>query len=317
MRLLVNVDQTSALRAGIDAPHSTTQIEVDPSSLNQDQRYWIADHLRDGYSLTSSHLAVTEPSLDGLLVAIDACLAADRAEELEKVARRQKADAKIQEILNAPLSSREDQVYLTGDKVKRGYGCQASCQVTVPELAYCNTLSASPEMVEAYRARKAEVEQMARECYDAVRPRLVADRDKRDAARAQMEAARKAGYDALYARLPETMRKRHADGYAGEEEIRDAIRGLMRADAGYADLGEVEYDSREDSTLLTDEQYASLLGVKQKAPQGATIETQRIFAVADTYEGDYEEDNDSVPIGMIARVQWTRGGITASVEIVL
>ncbi len=43
-----NVDQAECLRYGIDAPSSTEKIELDPKSLTEEQRNFVADQIYDG-----------------------------------------------------------------------------------------------------------------------------------------------------------------------------------------------------------------------------------------------------------------------------
>jgi hypothetical protein len=45
MKLRFAVNQAEAFRRGVDTPHSTVVIDVDPAKLDQDQRNLIADRL--------------------------------------------------------------------------------------------------------------------------------------------------------------------------------------------------------------------------------------------------------------------------------
>ncbi len=49
MKILCAVNQTAALRRGIDAPSSTCTVEVDPAALTQDERDVLAAVLVDGH----------------------------------------------------------------------------------------------------------------------------------------------------------------------------------------------------------------------------------------------------------------------------
>ena len=49
-------------------PHSTVQIEVNPSELSQEERDFIADHLVDGHEFTWS--AIVPPTYEGFTEAV-------------------------------------------------------------------------------------------------------------------------------------------------------------------------------------------------------------------------------------------------------
>lgn len=38
MKLLINIDRRAALAHGIDAPHSTAEVDVDPAALTSEER---------------------------------------------------------------------------------------------------------------------------------------------------------------------------------------------------------------------------------------------------------------------------------------
>ena|ERR1700730_16687107 len=68
MKILCYVNQAEAFRKGIDAPHSSVQIEVDPSVLTQAQRDFIADRLNDGRVFgTKQSWRIVEPTFEGFL----------------------------------------------------------------------------------------------------------------------------------------------------------------------------------------------------------------------------------------------------------
>jgi hypothetical protein len=48
MKILCKVNQAEWFRRGIDAPSARFEIEVDPAKLTQEERDFVADHLRNG-----------------------------------------------------------------------------------------------------------------------------------------------------------------------------------------------------------------------------------------------------------------------------
>jgi len=68
VKILCPVNQAECFRRGIDAPHSTVQIEVNPSELSQEERDFIADHLVDGHEFTWS--AIVPPTYEGFTEAV-------------------------------------------------------------------------------------------------------------------------------------------------------------------------------------------------------------------------------------------------------
>lgn len=98
MKMLIKVNQTEALRRGINAPASTASLEVDPAQLTQTERDWIASNLKDGGDLTGHWQipSAISPTVDGLREMIAERLARDAAEKLAKEqADREKAVTKL------------------------------------------------------------------------------------------------------------------------------------------------------------------------------------------------------------------------------
>lgn len=71
MTILCSVNQTECLRYGIDAPSSTVKIEVDPKSLSQEQRDFLADQLYNSLRFPNQpDYNICPPTYEGLLAAI-------------------------------------------------------------------------------------------------------------------------------------------------------------------------------------------------------------------------------------------------------
>jgi hypothetical protein len=119
VKILCAVNQAECLRHGVDAPSSTVKIEVDPKSLTQEQRDFVADELYDGLRFPShERYQICPPNYDGLIAAIDyglerkACLknSYDKdTEELEK-ARKGFIAGAVQSTREAELAREKQNV---------------------------------------------------------------------------------------------------------------------------------------------------------------------------------------------------------------
>jgi hypothetical protein len=353
MKLLVAVNQAEALRLGIDAPSSSVQLEVDPAVLTQPERDLIALLLWDGFDLRHYYvsqegqrsdwsseychagyqrLTVTKPTLDGLREALAAQLirqdmavakkAVEQAKDQTREAQiRAEADAAMRAALDAPEADTRT-VGLFGDGQIRHFAhwesplAVTTVPVVLPRPARTQTESkwstecCDPELKKEYeracQAAQAEVEKVAR----PVLEQMLADQLAR-------AAAEKAEHDALYARLPESLRARASEGLASSNAIEKALRNLLRVDAGYPrGVGTGGAYQRSCAVSeLTDEQYARLLEVRAEAPEGATVTPKKVWNLNWRLAGDDEEADengevaDPVDERIVARVEWSRVGI--------
>lgn len=87
MRITFDLNQSAALRAGYDAPDSTVKIDVDPAMLTEAQRDALADSLCGTGHL--SRLRISQPTIAGVIAAIDAKILARDKEMNELNARAQ------------------------------------------------------------------------------------------------------------------------------------------------------------------------------------------------------------------------------------
>lgn len=328
MRILVSVRQTEALRRGINAPQSTVEIDVDPAGLSERQRAVLADELRDGHKALS--IAIVQPTLEGLLVSLNEKINAEDTERAE-------ADAKLEEEINASGDTEQVTVGLDseGRRNDRWGGWYVFTEVTVPKLPWgCDhyVSKASPEVAERFRACvaaiKAKREALIEAALPALRQQLAAKLAQDAAAAVEAKVAKaaiEAEYEALYARLPEALRARDADGYAGKGEVEKAIQALLVADA-YPDYQRPEIpEHARDAEVLTDEQHATLVAIRAKAPEGAEVtarEGWNEYDPCDEHDEYDEECEECVKApqhidSKWARVRWTRGGVRATALFVL
>ena len=347
MQLLLTVDQAAAMRAGNDAPASTARLEVTPSDLTALEREVLAAVMwrghdctiqgicREGETISSpginpaqkkpwgggsptAPLLLVTPDLDGLRAAI-AVLVAARAEYQAEARERQQGrrhqqDAEIERALAAPQSEKKSIILARGgDPATSGYvtgHIYVDLDLPVEPSVYPRE-DASPEALERYVAVVKSVAARRAELIAGTRDEL----ERLTVAAGCEAAAKKAEHDALYARLPETTRRRDSAGYADSDEILRALRRLMRDDAGYGPHAGWENSSTIDS--LDDDEFAALRAAKAEAPDGASVEPMRVWNVtyrpADEDEYAVADEDGEIKVRenerRIAVISWTRGGV--------
>ena len=81
MKILCDVDQVECLRHGVDAPSSTIKIEVDPKSLTEEQRNFVASQLYDGLRFPNPPgYEICPPTYEGFIAAVNCGLEKDKIE---------------------------------------------------------------------------------------------------------------------------------------------------------------------------------------------------------------------------------------------
>jgi hypothetical protein len=86
VKILCDVDQVECLRHGIDAPSSTVKIEVDPKSLTEEQRNFVASQLYDGLRFPNSPGSeICPPTYEGFIAAVNYGLEKDKIESRHTV----------------------------------------------------------------------------------------------------------------------------------------------------------------------------------------------------------------------------------------
>lgn len=328
MKLLVAVDQAAALRAGIDAPSSTVTLEVTPSELDDSERELLASIMQDGHDCKS--LTLVRPDLEGLRRAISQYAdeaETKRAEEEARAAeRREQKDREIAKCLeDGQLETIS--VYLRDDCGKPfpadwGVGAPPPVYVRldVPTVPY--VLSAdrgSPAAVHRYESAREQIQRDRDSRIADTRPELIRLTQEHE----ERRAAKRAEYDALYARLPEMTRARHQAGYASHSEIERKLRTLIRRDAGYG--GYKGWDQSTAIQSLTDAEYEIFRRAETEAPDGAKVTAievwDTIYRRAD--DDEYEDADDDgeleerTNIRRIALITWRRVGVDCRAVVTL
>lgn len=312
MQILVSVDQAAALRQGIDAPSSTTHIEVDPATLSQEQRDYLASKLHDGHDARG--IIVVRPDLYGLIAALQDRVNEARRAEAERLQRLRQAMEDVEEV--------EQPVHLGhhGEPVRHPADAIATRTIRVRKIRRLYGLR-STEVDRQYVALCSEIEseqdQRTNEALEDMRAneyREYLEEQEREAAERQAE------YDRLYARIPESLRRRHQDGYAETDEVEEAIQRLMCGDAS---LRPADWDDSEKLDTLTEEQYQRLVEAREQAPEGAEVvpmlvwDGRRGYRPADPEEMDEADQDgevweDGSNVRHMAVITWSRGGVTAT-----
>lgn len=333
MNLLFNVDQAAALKLGINAPQSRVQIDIDPAVLMQAERDFLAVAMRDGHDCTKDGglvapqrhlyhsgdqryqrpLVLVRPDLQGVrdAIALRYEQYSTRMAELETEAAAKVADsdAKIDAAIAAPSTKRIKASLASGLPAEAyDYYSGISVKIDVPTIYAC-TDYASPEAKARYAAEQQARSAEAARIIAATKPEL----ERLHAEAAAADAAERAEYDALYARLPETLRQRSTDGFASTDEVRRELRKLLRADAGYP-----AYAGWKKSVTLTDlsnAEYQRLIVIRSASPEGATVTPTLVWDVSYRPAEEDEEGDDDGEVAIkanerrIALIEWTRAGI--------
>jgi hypothetical protein len=330
MNVLCRVNQAEAMRRGIDAPNSTVQIDVDPAALTETERQVLAAVMIDGHDCTrlgirtqtadivgqawrgsgdridlrsdgapTAPLMIVQPDIIGLQDAIAEMLAARDAAYAIYVAEAEAAAAKeAQE--QARRDARDRRVIgalLRGGAKFRDEDGRGGLDGTTSIYDDCVFIDCPTEGVTNYKLPRTPEIEPAIQAYQARREAWEQERSRQaeaEAARqAEAKAAEKAEWDALYARLPQALRDRHAAGYATGAEVERAIKIMIREDAGYPG----HHDGWDDSvklTSLTDAEFARLREAQAHAPEGATVEARECWddAQREADDGDNPDDVD-------------------------
>jgi len=81
VKILCDVDQVECIRHGVDAPSSTIKIEVDPKSLTEEQRNFVASQLYDGLRFPNPPVSeICPPTYEGFIAAVNYGLEKDKIE---------------------------------------------------------------------------------------------------------------------------------------------------------------------------------------------------------------------------------------------
>lgn len=336
MNILCNVDQREALRLGYNAPSSTVHIDVDPAQLTEQERDALAEIASDGHDATkrglpvlpgrqTSRLTLINPTLDGLRSKLSELIT-----ERDRITaeRRERANEEVKAVLGEDNPQRlyvslgaDGSAYTSAGKPD--YRAVVTASIEVPSVPYVSDAEdADDNLVARYEAE--------RESAQAARSLLIdeATQHLREGLYREYLAEQQRvrdEYDALYARLPETLRARHDDGFASDTEVKKELRKLIRRDAGYGG-----YDGWSDSlklSTLSDAEYQRLTEIKAEAPEDAIVEPRELWDGHSGYRPAKDDEMDEADkdgevwfdnrenFRRVAVIKWSRGGVeTKAVE---
>lgn len=344
MQILLRVDQSAALKRGIDAPQSTTHLEVDPAELTEIEREVLADVIEHGHDCTGRGLLrdghtsgrtlpllLVESTVDGLRSAIKIVVAERASYQADarqaNAERRVRVDAEIEKAIN-PRTEKCAVHWVDGEPslaLPWNYEGPA-VTVDLPVVPYVYpTAAASEEMLTRFERAQADVAERRAELVAATAAELGAEAARLEKEAAEKEAAEKVEYDSLYARLPALLRDRDAGGYSSTNEIVGALRKLLRIDAGYA--GHNGWSDSHDLETLTDPEFVRLGEIIGESPEGASVTPREVWdggGFRSAEEDEYEEaDSDGeieIPrenVRRLAVIIWSRGGVEAMAVVPL
>lgn len=276
IKLLVNIDQTAALRAGVAAPHSTAHVDVDPATLPQDVRDWLAERLREGHDLTHAvadhrgqqrRLRLVRPTQDDLLSAVQGCI----AWTAERLAERTAAAAQsIREYRDG--ATRIVWVGLTADGRPSDYsGAYVAREIRVPNVPYRSEAYGDPD----YSVAQSEAERDAASAMDAARAALLAvDLPRKRAEDEAAEERAAAERSAVLALLTTEQRQRYDAGCLPEHEMHARVREHLLGPPALAPECVAEFDADDVRVLgvCSAEQWAVLRAARAAARPGVTVD---------------------------------------------
>ena len=300
MQLQVRVNQTEALRRGINAPASTVKVEVDPAQLSQEVRDLIASSLTDGFRLDMYDLfgSVVEPTQAGIVARAEEIIAARKKLAEEQAAYRAEFSAKL-------IANPREHVFVSeiGYEGIRGWAIPGYC--VNPSRASAESAELTPEAIAVANAtiRELKEELAARTAKEAAK-RAESKRKQDDAAAAKRSAL----LGALTASYPEDG-ERFAAGFMNEDEAEKIIADGYRANLGLELTGSAKQwgvDDFDETKTLSAKAFAALKAFKQKLPEGA---------VCKVFEGAPECGSESPACKVVAEATFLHPTIPG-VEIV-
>lgn len=351
MYITFRVDQAEAILRGIDAPSSTIKLDVDPATLSEIEREILSAVLVDGHDATKKgiyrsslvkivsndsyerdDIVLVQPTIEGMRAAIQGVVEARQKRVIEaqekSVKDRVDADARIDEVLRAEQKTESVLVGLTEagtpakDYDKKVVYRAVDVPCYPPHLEYVRK-NASPEALARLQARDEEV-RSARNSVIAATLEELSRGPFTDWLAA--EAAKKADYDSLYARLPQTLRDRHAAGFAEQDEVDKKMRYLIIKDAGLSEFASWKgWDKYTPTQTLTDGEFDSLNAFKARLPEGATVKVLSVWDESpklDEYGEEFRGDDgdvvkDESNYRRVVRATFDRAGIECKVTATL
>ena len=308
MNILFKVNQHQALLRGINAPHSTVRITIDPTVLDLQAREVLAENLGSDLDATKGNLVLNSPDYAGVLEGIADLIRKDTATAVANAASRAEENAK------------------EAAKVVAKELLQAECEQALAALAAGGTL---PEInipwsvrtlsgsIAAYKTAWDEVLQVrasakrARELEEKEMADQIADLAKQAKEEAILDVLKEAGSQELM--------KRMAAGLAPEDEVEQTVHDYLLSHLGL-EPGHVEWDSlnsvRETNAKLSASQFARYQKLVKTMPE--IIETE-ILAIKIWREAREDEEGDAdnevlANAGKWLRITWRDAATGTTIE---
>lgn len=311
MKILAHIDQGAALKAGINATSSTAELEFDPAALTQEQRDLLAQFMQhDGYktneraviSNITGQLKLTQPTQADLIKKLESILDEINKVKSDRIATAKKKAAEYENIMSnliAEPNFKSFEVRIKDgkfdhdlmDEYQSGHTSiykKSDKLAHLPELDYfVRDKSAmqyiNADLISEYESLRDKYLQQAIAALDAIEPGLRAELAEKERA----EQAKVDDYKALYARLPEILRRKDAAGVTKRGEIDHAIKKLICADAG---LGYFPVFSFYSCDSATDDEFSTFESID--VPDGWEKELLTVF---DGYRAaDEDDDTDDI-----------------------
>lgn len=319
MNIIFAINQAAALKLGINAPNSTQGIDIDPAELTQDERDMLASKIIEGHKATSIFL--DRPDLQGVRDKLNELIAKKRendaeTQRYENKLRQEASDKLIEVLANTETTKLGVWINKRGEKDDHGVvykTVEVPCELSVGSYWYKYL---TPEQQTQHDDFVAQQTAARRALIDATAEELRQGPYQEWLAK---QAAEKADYQSLYQRLPETLRKRDAAGFADQDEITKTIRQLIREDAGLSEYGTWRWYSSRRPASLTDEEFEALEAFRALLPDEAGVEVKEVTDKGEPLSdewGEPELDDDGDPAyeainrRVVAVAEWKRAGVT-------
>jgi len=307
MNILFKINQKAAILRGINAPHSTVRITVDPTLLDQVAREMLAENLGADLDATKGNLVLTSPDYEGVLEAL--------GDLIRKDAATQEANAVVKAEEAAKEAAKEAAIELLRAECEQALAAGG----TLPEIIIPWSLRTLGGAIAAYKTAWEEAlevratERRAREREAKEMATQIADLAKQGKEQAILDVLKAAGSQELMTRM--------AAGLAPEEEIEQTVHDYLLSQLDIAP-GHVEWDSlhsverRETNPKLSASEFARYQELAKTIPDKAYPEILAIQSwreARDDEEGD--QDNEVlVNAGKWLRITWRDAPTGTTIE---
>lgn len=285
MKLVFSVNQREALRLGVDAPHSTVVIDIDPASLSEEERVFLAERVGTDAKI-DSRFSIVYPTLEGVRDAISEKLLSLEVARVEKEAQTR---ARIEQCLAGRF------FYSSDERLECPSDLVEAWHILIREVREKENQEREDRAAREEAARKARIEKEAR-------------------VKAENEAIR----NELFARLTAEFRERREAGYASLSEENVAICDLLLSDVGVTERSEEFMSSPKAVSSLTDAEWQALKALRVKYPT-AEIDAFQVFDWRDPEEDDEVDEGGYYRFNYrkVARIRVERGRYSAERFVLL